>query len=344
MTSVTFSSHFPQSELPIPRLGYQRDWYWRGRRVRYTFLRPREVTVAAPPILLIHGFGAALGHWRYNLEALSQHHPVYALDLLGFGNSEKAHAPYSPLFWAEQVHDFWQTFIDQPTILVGNSLGSVTAMMVAARYPAMVQALAWINLPDSSVLGPDLSLGGQRLRRLFFQLLSPLTRPLRYVFTSPLVINPLLIAIRRRQILTFWAKKAYRNPTVVDPELMDILGLPPYHRGSRQALRAMTRFVGNVPAPYRARSVLPQLTVPMLLIWGKQDLLVPPLLAPKLAALNPRIRWVELEDAGHCPHDECPEQVNGLLLDWLNQLGERSADVHHQDSSQNPSNLPGALP
>ncbi len=277
-------------------------------------------TAGNPPILLIHGFGAGLGHWRHNIETLSQNHTVYAIDLLGFGNSEKAHACYSPLLWADQIYEFWATFIGTPTILVGNSLGSVTAMMAAAKYPAMVQALAWINLPDSSVLAPSLSTGVRRGRKTLFRLLRPLTASLRYFFTSPLIINPLLTAIRPRRILTGFAKNAYVNKAVVDDELMDILGLPPYDRGSRQALRAMTRFVGNVPDQYRARYVLPKLTVPMLLIWGKQDMLVPPILGPKIADLNPRIRLVEMDEAGHCPQDECPDRINPLILDWIAEI------------------------
>jgi pimeloyl-ACP methyl ester carboxylesterase len=118
---------------------------------------------------------------------------------------------------------------------------------------------------------------------------------------------------------------------VVDGELMDILGLPPYDRGSRQALRAMTRFVANVSEPYRARQALPRLTIPMLLLWGKQDNFVPPMIGPKVAALNPRIQLVELDNAGHCPQDECSEVVNRLLLDWLEVLAQAQ-----QSSSSEP--------
>jgi len=304
---------------PSQRLGNLRNWRWRGWRVRYSFRRAARPS-GQPPIILVHGFGAALGQWRNNIAVLSQHHDVYALDLLGFGNSEKAAAPYSPLFWSEQLHDFWQRFVRRPAVLVGNSLGSVTCMMAATRFPAMVQAAVWINLPDASVLGPEMPKQAGPLRRLLVRVFRPFANAVRYLFTSPIIINPLLTAIRPRGFLTFWAKKAYYDTTVVDDELMDVLGLPPYDRGARQALRAMTRFVANVPGSYRARQALPKLTIPMLLLWGQKDLIVPPVLGPRVAALNPRIRLVELEEAGHCPQDECPEVVNRLILDWLETL------------------------
>ncbi len=297
--------------------------------MRYSFRQAAQPS-NKPPILLVHGFGAALGHWRNNIETLSQQHDVYAIDLLGFGNSEKASAPYSPLFWAEQLHDFWQSFVQRPAILIGNSLGSVTCMMAATRFPAMVSAVAWINLPDSSVLGPEMPAQAQKVQKSVFLLFRPVAKTARYILTSPLIINPLLTAIRPRRFLTYWAKKAYHNPTVVDDELMDVLGLPPYDRGSRQALRAMTRFVANVPSAYRARQALPKLTIPMLLLWGKQDTFVPPMLGPKIAALNPRIRLVELDNAGHCPQDECADVVNQLILDWVQELDCSSSNIIDQ--------------
>jgi pimeloyl-ACP methyl ester carboxylesterase len=93
-----------------------------------------------------------MGHWRHNLPVFSQHHPVYALDLLGFGSSEKVVANYGIPLWMEQVHDFWQTFIQTPVVLVGNSIGSLICLATAATYPQMVQGLVMLNLPDASVL------------------------------------------------------------------------------------------------------------------------------------------------------------------------------------------------
>ncbi|MGL5508470.1 MAG: alpha/beta fold hydrolase, partial [Microcoleaceae cyanobacterium] len=61
------------------RVGSQRDWIWRGWQIRYTYQRSQSVSpVASAPLILLHGFGASIGHWRKNIEALSQHHTVYA--------------------------------------------------------------------------------------------------------------------------------------------------------------------------------------------------------------------------------------------------------------------------
>jgi haloalkane dehalogenase len=70
------------------------------------------------------------------------------------------------------------------------------------------------------------------------------------------------------------------------------------------------------------KTVLPNLTIPILLIWGKQDRLIPIQLANprKYLEYNPNLKLVELDEAGHCPHDECPERVNQEILDWMKSI------------------------
>jgi pimeloyl-ACP methyl ester carboxylesterase len=318
----------PPSQHPWQqRIGQSRTWYWRGWPIQYSVFRTSRSGQSCsnqPPMLLVHGFGASIGHWRNNIEALGEHHDLYAIDLLGFGGSHKAHAAYSPLLWSELIHDFWQTFIGVPTILVGNSLGSVCCMVAAFRYPHIAAASIWINLPDSSVLLPTLPAALARLSRGFGRtvgrVLGPIGQALQAIFTSPLVINPILTVVRNPILIRPFAKSAYHDRTWVDAELVELLSRPAYDRGAEQALRAMTRSVDDVPSQYRARQILPKLTQPALLIWGKQDKLVPPILGPKIAALNPRIQLVELDQAGHCPQDECCDRVNRLILDWIQTM------------------------
>ncbi|NER06373.1 MAG: alpha/beta fold hydrolase, partial [Okeania sp. SIO3C4] len=118
------------------KIGSQRDWVWRGWQIRYTYVRCQDCDetleghkLENPPILLLHGFGASIGHWQHNINVLSQKHTVYALDLVGFGASEKAIANYDASFWVEQVYEFWQTFIQVPVILIGNSTGSLVSLV-----------------------------------------------------------------------------------------------------------------------------------------------------------------------------------------------------------------------
>lgn len=304
------------------RVGNQRDWVWRGWQTRYTYLRAAEAG-SSTPMILLHGFGASIGHWRQNLADLAQHHTVYALDLLGFGASEKTAAPYNSLFWAEQVYDFWKTFIRQPVVLVGHSVGSMVCLTVAARYPEMVKGIVMFNLPDSSVLEAPAWLQKSVAKPLRWSLtaLGHISRPLlevaKAVFTSPLVFYPLFRLMRSATVIRLWAKQAYATPTAITDEVLEIFSSPAYDRGAIRALRAMIHPKTKAEMDCTAKKVLPKITVPILLLWGQKDVMVPPKLGPLFVKYNPNLTLIEIENAGHCLHDECAETVNQIVLDWL---------------------------
>lgn len=267
-------------------------------------------------MLFIHGFGASIGHWKHNLPFFSEEHAVYALDLLGFGGSEKANINYSiALLWAEQVYDFWSTFINEPVILVGNSLGSMVCLIASARYPEMVRATVMINVADSSVLETPVWL--KQSLSLVKICLFPALWVTKTIFTSNLIFEPFFRWIRRPSVIRFWAQKAYSSPDAVTDELVDILVQPTHDRGASRALRAMFNAKPTRDAKYWATNMLPKLTIPILLIWGRQDRLIPPKLAPLFLKYSQNIELVELDNAGHCPQDECPEKVNVAIATWI---------------------------
>ena len=293
------------------RIGNQRDWVWRGWQIRYSYLRAKQKTTSQPqaPVIFIHGFGASIEHWRNNLPVIADRHTVYALDLLGFGASRKADTEYSAALWTEQVHDFWQTFIGVPAILVGNSIGSLVCLNTSATYPEMTAGLVMINVADVSVRE---------------DLLPPFVRPIvtaiENLFASPLLIKNLLKFVRRPKIIRKWAGRAYPDREAVTDELVEILSSPAYDEGSEQTLFRLSRSVRQAGFAKSVRDLLPQITVPILLFWGLQDRMIPPRQAKAIAKLNSRLKLIELENLGHCLHDEAPAKFNSLLLDWLESI------------------------
>lgn len=310
-------------------LGSQRDWVWRGWQTRYTYIRAKQnpkksnpqepgtrASISKPPILLLHGFGASIGHWRKNLGVLSQEHTVYALDLLGFGASQKAIASYNVNLWVEQVYEFWQTFIQEPAILIGNSIGSLISLTAAASHPEMVRAVAAISLPDpaaqTEAIPPPLL---------------PFVETLQNIIASPLLLRPIFYLVRKPKIIRRWVKLAYANPDSVTDELVEILAGPPSDRGSARAFCILFRIMGSSKLGPSVKAILPSLEIPILLIWGQQDRLIPPSFAKpeRLMQYNSHLKLVELENAGHCPHDECPERVNQLILNWIGEWRSENA-------------------
>ena len=274
-------------------------------------------------MILLHGFGASIAHWRQNVPTLAQEHTVYALDLLGFGASEKVPTTYGVDLWVEQVYDFWRTFVGRPAIVVGNSIGSLVCLAAAARYPEMVCGVVMLNLPDASVLETPAWMRG------LMQGISPVARPVlgvvQRLFTVPPLFNAFFWVLRQPVLLRVWAQQAYATPGAISDELLEIFASPACDRGAARTLRAMINRKPQRPSQpdqdYTAKTVLPRLTIPLLLFWGMQDKMVPPSLARLFLKYNPNLTLIEIANAGHCPHDEHPEQVNQAILDWVTQHG-----------------------
>lgn len=291
------------------RIGRQRDWIWRGWPVRYSFTPAPAAGGTGLPVILIHGFGAAIEHWRHNIPVLRGDRPVYALDLLGFGGSRKAKTRYSLDLWVEQVHDFWATWIRRPVVLVGNSLGSLVCALAAARYPEMVAGVALINLPDvalsqGAIPGP----------------LRPVVNGIERLFTPPWLLKLLLAWVRRPAVIRPWVTLAYPRREAVDAELVQILSNPAYDQGAGDTLVALFHSLRGADFSPPMTTVLAELTQPILLLWGEGDRFVPFALSHHFRHLNPRLEFVALPGAGHCPQDECPDIFHQALLPWLAQF------------------------
>jgi len=330
--------------MATPIAGTPRDWLWRGLQVRYTFLRSPEPdprssdqsikpatsavgdivptatlspTLPLPPIVCIHGFGAAIGHWRKNLPIWSQTRACYAIDLPGFGASRKGDQPYGVAYWAELVVDFVQTVVGEPVVLVGNSIGSLVSVIAADLAPDWVTQLVLISLPDPAMRQ---ALIPPAMPGFVSQWINQLEQGVGQAIARSGLVRLILQAVRPPERLTQFAQAAYQDTTAVTPELIQILSTPAYDPEAPAALTALVlRATRSDYCPGIAAAIA-RLQIPILLTWGKNDRLVPPALVRPHAYAhgNPHVQLYELEAAGHCPHDECPDRFNQLILHWLN--------------------------
>jgi pimeloyl-ACP methyl ester carboxylesterase len=286
-----------------------RDWYWRGWRIRYIFQASAiGQPLTKPPLLLIHGFGAAAGHWRHNVGPLSEERSVYALDLLGFGNSAKVFTEYRIDLWRELIYDFWRTFIGRPIILIGNSLGSLVSLAVAAQYPEVVKGLIMLNVPDV----------GNR-SKLIPSMLFPFLRTIENLVANSLLLRPLFYVLRRPSTIRRILNLAYFKKTSVDEELIQIISGPAYSAEAERAFLALVRYLGKDSFSASLAELLANVQIPILLLWGKEDRIVPFRLASKIIQTAPSIQFIALDRTGHCPHDEHPTVLNRLFLSWLSE-------------------------
>ena len=286
----------------IPRLGRQRDWIWRGWQVRYTVLQSPQ-TADQPPMLLIHGFGSSLTQWHCNLNALAEHRPVYALDMLGFGSSRKADTAYNVDIWVAQLYDFWRSLIGCPVILVGHSLGALVAIAATAQHPDMVQRLALLTVPASR-------------QELIPRWIQPIASSMERLFANPLIVRPIFELARRPSFIRAGLRLAYAQKQCVTDALIESYVAPTRDPGAGQTLCRLSQASTRYDYAPNGDRLLGELMVPTLLLWGSDDKVIPITRGRQLAQQHPTIPLIEIPNAGHCAYEEQADRVNHELTQW----------------------------
>jgi pimeloyl-ACP methyl ester carboxylesterase len=298
---MTLSPPTSPNSLAAPQ-----TWIWRGFPICYQTQGQEGAAV-----VLVHGFGASWGHWRKNIPVLAQTCRVYAIDLIGFGGSAKP-TPGEPLkytfeTWGQQIADFCREVVGTPVFLVGNSVGCIAAMQAAVAQPDLVLGVALLNcslrlLHDRrrAQLPWYRSIGAPVLQSLLS------VRWLGHSFFG-LIAKPKTV----RKILL----KAYARPEAVTDELVELLMAPATDPGAADVFLAFTRYSYG-PLPEDLLEVLP---CPALILWGTQDPWEPIALGRELAKFPAVQQFIAIEQAGHCPQDEAPVEVNTILQNWILQ-------------------------
>jgi pimeloyl-ACP methyl ester carboxylesterase len=278
-------------------------WQWRGHSIYY--VRSGTGCVDRPPLLLIHGFGASTDHWRKNISGLDKDFEVWAIDLLGFGRSAKPELQYSGDLWRDQLHDFIASVIKRPAVLAGNSLGGYVALCVAAQRPASAAGLILINSagpfsePQPAPDAPPLQKAVSAAAKALFQ----------QDWASFLLFQ----YVRQRSTIRKTLEKVYLDQSAITDQLVEEIYLPSCDRGAAKVFASVFR----TPQGEKIDVLLSQLTCPLLMLWGEGD----PWMNSTQRSAKFRQHYRQLTEhfikAGHCPHDEVPEQVNDLIREWI---------------------------
>lgn len=288
------------SQLPASQLTTQ-FWQWRGFSIAY-----QTAGTTGTAVLLIHGLGASCRHWRKNIAVLAQHHRVYAIDLIGFGESAKPKPgeaiQYRFETWGEQINDFCRDVIGESVHLVGNSIGCLGALQAAVNQPEQVKSLALL----------DCALRMQHERKLNWhrRLIFPRVQKL---LTYRAIGHFFFSKLAQPQVIRKALLKAYGRKEAVTDELVEILLKPAQDAGAADVfLSFITDSKGVLP-----EDLLPQIQVPVLIAWGTDDPWEPFEKGKALAEFPAVQQFVPLPGIGHCPQDEAPELVNPMLSEWF---------------------------
>ncbi|WP_104524868.1 alpha/beta fold hydrolase [Blastococcus atacamensis] len=268
-----------------------------------------------PALLLLHGIGNNCRTWAKVIDRLAATHTVIAPDLLGHGDSDKPRGDYSLAAYANGMRDLLSILDVEQATVVGHSLGGGIALQFAYQFPERCQRLALVG---SGGLGPELSAG-----------LRAATLPGAEVVVTALaqVSGPLrtgLQAVEKVGRVTGW-RRVGDLAQAVDAllALKDVEARRAFLRTLRGVVDAKGQAVTALDRLYLADSV------PMLVIWGDRDPIVPAQHAEAVRSLVPSARVEVFEGAGHWPHLDEPGRFCDVLLDWI---GTTEPAAHDLDS------------
>ncbi len=264
------------------------------------FYREAGLDNPGPPIVFIHGIGAGLSSfmWRKNFDPLSQRFRVYALDLLGFGFSDKpATVPYSADLYIELISDFIREVSGGPANMIASSLGASYAVCVADEHPDLIQSLI-LNAPagyDSFGSRPGMA------GAAFYGLLQ-----------SPVLGTSFHnVMASERSIRDYGKRTLFYDHRRVTDRLVAHLYATSHQAGAQHAIAAYLSGYLNVDL----RPAFARLNQRVVVVWGKQDITNPLAKANSLMRLNSN---AELEVFDYCrmmPEQEHPELFNALVRD-----------------------------
>ncbi|NJO47753.1 MAG: alpha/beta hydrolase [Oscillatoriales cyanobacterium RM2_1_1] len=261
-----------------------------------TALRPEPIITpyvnqgqGGTPILLLHGFDSSLFEFRRLLPLLSAYYEIWAVDLLGFGLTERdPNLNLNPQTIRTHLHSCWQTLIQQPVVLVGASMGGAVALDFVLAYPEAVRALVLIDSAGVS--------SGPVMGKFLFP-------PLDFLATE---------FLRNPQVRQKISENAYFDKRLASADAQICAAL---HLETPSWRRALINFAKS--GGYGNFSLrLPEIQQKILILWGDQDRILGTKDAAKFQQKLPGAKLVWLKNCGHVPHLEQPQATAASILEF----------------------------
>jgi pimeloyl-ACP methyl ester carboxylesterase len=253
------------------------------------------------PVLCVHGLGANLFTWRHFIAPLSKHNKLILVDLRGFGSSPKPHDNHYSI--EQHADDIYRIILNEDLTkltLIGNSLGGAIALLVALRLceqePTRLSRLVLIDAGAYKEYLP----GYLKLMRSFLGKL--------FVYLAP-----------SRLAVKFVLKASYHDKNKISAEQVKAYADPIAGEGGRHGLLETARQCVPVNSD-EIISKLNRITVPTLILWGRQDAVIPLKVGELLDRDLPNSELEVFEQCGHIPQEEKPEQTIASISRFMHPV------------------------
>jgi len=268
---------------------------------RRAFLLGGRPLGTAPVLWMIHGIGDSSRTWEQVIPLLGEDHTIVAPDLLGHGSSDKPRADYSIGGFANGMRDLMLVLgVDQATV-VGHSLGGGVAMQFAYQYPEHVERLV---LVASGGLGSEVN-----------PVLRAASLPGAHAAIGISARGPVRAATlkvaRALATLGVLERNDVEDVAVIWEGLRDPSTRKAFLRTLRAVVDARGQAVTSKDRLYLAADV------PVLLVWGARDPMVPMIHAAHAAELLPKAKLTILPHAGHMPHRVSPASFATAVREFV---------------------------
>jgi pimeloyl-ACP methyl ester carboxylesterase len=251
-----------------------------------------------PPVVFIHGLSGCWQNWLENIPHVARRHRVVALDLAGFGESELPHEEISIPGYGRFVDAFLGQIGVERAALIGNSMGGFIAAETAIAHPSRVEKLVLVSAAGLMRVGNRRLAALERAARLFQPATAAVLARREYIVKRP--------RLRRRMLYGI-----VRFPERIEPELVYEVASGAGKPGFVDALNAIW--------DYDFSERLPEISAPTLIVWGRQDRIVPVAGAYEYERLIAGARLEVLEDTSHMAMLERPARFNALVEEFLSR-------------------------
>jgi pimeloyl-ACP methyl ester carboxylesterase len=262
-----------------------------------------------PPILLLHGYGDTADGWRRVVPGLLRDHRVIAIDVPPFGRSDEVRRPRLMDFYKG---DFFPALFDQLELdsatVIGHSLGGAISLHVALEHPHLVDRLGLVAPAGLGKAPPwwwHAIAGYEVAWRSALSIPSPITAPLI-----------------RQGMTRFLDWRLFHDPRQMRETIDHLVSLHGTRKSFDRLLAAGRCCIDSYTGTLLEDSL--RIRVPLFMVWGEHDGLVPSRHAADFGRLHPDAHVHVFGDCGHYPHIELPSRFNRVLHEWL---GARAAPL-----------------